>query len=191
MTFDSIVKDRSLRKDQVASEFQDVLDADRSQDRIKSTKAYLKRLGADGTPAPLFANGVALPRDETWLQVMSQKIDADLRLLQRQVFEEVIPEDTWLAGQLLEKAIANRNALIIPEDENGIKIIDIGSLISKHGDLFGRIPRMKQGTKQNHPSKLLRNSLSWPIWTPKGITPSVSSCCVLPRPRGCRTLNSA
>ena len=147
MTFDSIVKDRSLRKDQVASEFQDVLDADRSQDRIKSTKAYLKRLGADGTPAPLFANGVALPRDETWLQVMSQKIDADLRLLQRQVFEEVIPEDTWLAGQLLDKAIANRNALIIPEDENGIKIIDIGSLISKHGDLFGRIPRMKQGTK--------------------------------------------
>ena len=73
---------------------------------------------------------------------MSQKIDVDLRSLQRQVYEEAIPEDTWLAGQFLENAITHRNALIIPEDELSIRIIDIGSLASKYGDIFETIPRL-------------------------------------------------
>ncbi len=83
-----------------------------------------------------------MPRNEAWLQVMSQKIDMDLRFIQRQVYEEVIPEDTWLAGQFLENAITQRNALIIPEDENSIQVIDIGNLISKHESLFQTIPRL-------------------------------------------------
>ena len=109
---------------------------------MQKTQAYLERLGADETPAPLFANGVALPRNDAWLQAMSQKIDMDLRSLQRQVYEEVIPEDTWLAGHFLENAISHRNALIIPEDEMSIKILDIGSLASKYRDIFETIPRM-------------------------------------------------
>ncbi|KAL2045570.1 hypothetical protein N7G274_001998 [Stereocaulon virgatum] len=146
-TFESIIKERPLRKDKAASEFQEVLGVNESQERIRNAKAYLKRLGADGTPAPLFANGVALPRDETWLQVISNRLDADYRLLQRQVHEEVIPEGTWLAGQFLEEAVTHRNALIIPEDESSIKIIDVGSLASKHRDLLGQIPRVKKETQ--------------------------------------------
>lgn len=140
--FDSTIKDRSLRRDQNVSDFQTVLHAMESESRVQSTKGYLKRLGADGTPAPLFANGVAMPRNEAWLQTMSQKIDMDLRTIQRQVYEEVIPEDTWLAGQYLEKAITHRNALIIPEDENSIVIIDIANLRSKHLETFERLPRL-------------------------------------------------
>ena len=141
-TFQSTIQDRALRADRVALDFQLVLEAEESQQRLQKTQAYLKRLGADETPAPLFANGVALPRNDAWLQVMSQTIDMDLRSLQRQVYEEVIPEDTWLAGQFLENAITHRNALIIPEDEMSIKIIDIGSLASKYGDIFETIPRV-------------------------------------------------
>lgn len=140
--FDSTIQDRSTRRDQNVSDFQSVLDATGSEPRIQSTKEYLKRLGADGTPAPLFANGVAMPRNEAWLQTMSQKIDMDLRTIQRQVYEEVIPEDTWLAGQYLEKAITHRNALIIPEDENSIVIIDIANLRSKHLETFEKLPRL-------------------------------------------------
>ena len=140
--FDSTVKDRNLRRDQNASDFQTVLDATESESRISRTKEYLKRLGADGIPPPLFANGVVIPRNEAWLQTMSQKIDTDLRLIQHQAYEEIIPEDTWLAGQFLEKAITHRNALIIPEDENRIVIIDVANLISKHGGIFGKLPRL-------------------------------------------------
>jgi len=140
--FESTVKDRTLRRDQSALDFQTVLEAEDSQRLVQQTQNYLKRLGANDVPAPFFANGVAMPRNEAWLQVMSQKIDMDLRVIQRQVYEEVIPEETWLAGQFLEKAITQRNALIIPEDENSIQIIDIGSLISKHGYLFEQLPRL-------------------------------------------------
>ena len=124
------------------SDFHTVLDATGSESRVQSTKKYLKRLGADEIPAPLFANGVAMPRNEAWLQTMSQKIDTDLRTIQRQLYEEVIPEDTWLAGQYLEKAITHRNALIIPEDENSIIVIDVAKLINKHGETFQRLPRL-------------------------------------------------
>lgn len=73
---------------------------------------------------------------------MSQKIDMDLRTIQRQVYDQIIPEDTWLAGQYLEKAITHRNALIIPEDEDSIVIIDVANLISKHGEIFDKLPRL-------------------------------------------------
>lgn len=150
--FDSTVKDRSLRRDQNASEFQTVLDATEFGSRVSRTKEYLKRLGADGTPPPLFANGVVMPRNEAWLQTMSQKIDMDLRLIQRQVYEEVIPEDTWLAGEFLDKAITYRNALIIPEDENSVVIIDVANLVSKHGGMFEKFPRLL-GRIDGHPSE--------------------------------------
>ena len=140
--YDATIRDRSLRRDQVASDFQTVLDATEFEIRVQRTTEYLKRLGADGISAPLFANGVAMPRNEAWLQTMSQKIDTDLRSIQRQVYEEVIPEDTWLAGQFLENAITHRNALIIPEDETSIVIIDVANLISKHGQLFEKLPRL-------------------------------------------------
>ena len=140
--YDATIKDRNLRRDQTASDFQTVLDATEFETRVQRTTEYLKRLGADGTPAPLFANGVAMPRNEAWLQTMSQKIDTDLRTIQRQVYEEVIPEDTWLAGQFLETAITHRNALIVPEDETSIVIIDVATLVSKHGQIFEKLPRL-------------------------------------------------
>ena len=140
--YDATIKDQTLRRDQTASDFQTVLDATEFEIRVQRTTEYLKRLGADGTPAPLFANGVAMPRNEAWLQTMSQKIDTDLRTIQRQVYEEVIPEDNWLAGQFLETAITHRNALIIPEDETSIVIIDVATLISKHGQIFEKLPRL-------------------------------------------------
>lgn len=150
--FDSTIKDRSLRRDQIVSDFQTVLDATEPGSRVQSTKEYLKRLGANESPAPLFANGVAMPRNEAWLQTMSQKIDMDLRIIQRQVYEEVIPEETWLAGQFLEKAITHRNALIIPEDENSIVIIDVANLISRFGETFEKLPRMLARI-DGHPSE--------------------------------------
>ena len=114
---------------------------------VQKTQEYLRRLGADEKSAPIFANGVALPKNDAWLQVMSQKIDLDLRTVQRQVYEETIPEETWLAGQFLEKAISQRNALIIPEDETSIKLIDVGSLISRHRSLYEKIPRLRSGVQ--------------------------------------------
>ena len=106
---------------------------------LKASRNYLKRLGAEGKSPLLFVNGAVVARDEGWLQAMSSKIDGDLRSIQRGVYEETIPEDSWLAGQFLKRAAAYRNPLVVPEDESSIKIIDVGSLSKKHGEVLKKL----------------------------------------------------
>lgn len=117
--------------------------------RVEDVQSYLNRLGADKTPAPFFTNGVAMPRNDAWLQTMSQKIDMDLRIIQRQVYDEAIVEDTWLAGRFLENAATHRNALIVPEDESSIKIIDVASVQAKHQRAYGLLPRLPSTVSVN------------------------------------------
>ena len=136
------MKDRKLRKDRAASTFQTILEADESLDRLENVRKYLNRLAADGLSPPIFVNGLAMPRNEGWLQAMSSRVEMDLRTIQRAVLEEVIGEDGWLAGQFLEGAATHRNALIIPEDESSIKIIDMGLLIREHEHLYRGLPRL-------------------------------------------------
>ena len=158
-TFQRTIGDRKLRKDRETVDFKTVLEADESLQLVQNTEAYLNRLGADGTSAPFFANGVAMPRSDAWLQVMSQKIDVDLRAIQRRVYEGVIPEESWLAGQFLDKAIVRRNALIIPEDESSIKIVDIGNLITQHGTPFDQIPYSRPRVNSDSANQVLAQLL--------------------------------
>ncbi|KAA6411432.1 MAG: glycosyltransferase family 24 [Lasallia pustulata] len=140
--FESTVKDRKLRKDRAASSLQVVLEADESLDRLENVRRYLSRLAADGASPPIFVNGLAIPRNEGWLQAMSSRVELDLRTIQRAVFEEAIGEDAWLAGQFLEGAATHRNALIIPEDESSIVIVDMGTLIKEHEHIYRGLPHL-------------------------------------------------
>ena len=108
--------------------------------RVQGGQNYLKRLGVPSKTPPLFINGAAIPRNEGWLQSMSSRVDQDLRSIQRQVFEETIGEDTPLEGLFLKEATTSRNALIIPEDESTIQLINFGNLIKKHASIFNKLP---------------------------------------------------
>lgn len=66
----------------------------------------------------------------------------DLRALQRQIFEETISDETWNEGYYLQGAATYRNALIIPEDESSIKIVDIGKLIKQHPHVYYQVPKV-------------------------------------------------
>ena len=123
-------------------DFQSILIEEDGKARLQAAQAYLKRLGGEGTTPPFFVNGVALPRNDGWLQAMSSRVDLDLRVIQRQVYEETITEDAWLAGHFLESAVARRNPLIIPEDESSIKILDMANLVKAHEDIWERMPRI-------------------------------------------------
>ncbi|KAL8794549.1 MAG: hypothetical protein Q9195_002884 [Heterodermia aff. obscurata] len=155
--FESTIKDRKLRNDRQIIDFRYILDSDDSQSRLLSTQSYLKRLGADGPSPPFLVNGVVLPRNEGWLQSMSSRVDVDLRQIQRQVYEDAIAEDAWLAGQFIESAVTHRNALIIPEDESSIKIVDIASMVNTHSDIWQRLPRImtNESTRTELPALLL------------------------------------
>lgn len=86
---------------------------------------------------------------------MSSKVDVDLRMIQQLVYEDAISEDAWLAGQFLENAATNRNALIIPEDESTIKIFDVGDLFKNAEDIFKRLPRLEKGETLEFPMQLV------------------------------------
>lgn len=73
---------------------------------------------------------------------MSARIDTDLRTIQRQVFEEVVDDDTWLAGQFIREASVYRNSLIVPEDENSIKVFDVGTVLTQSGNIHRQLPRL-------------------------------------------------
>jgi UDP-glucose:glycoprotein glucosyltransferase len=90
----------------------------------------------------LFVNGVVQARNDGWLQTMSNQVQMDLIALQRQIYEQTIPEDAWLAGQYLLGAITHRNALIIPEDETTIKVFDLGNLVKEHARIYAGLPQV-------------------------------------------------
>ena len=138
-------------------DFRYILSSDDNQSRLLSIQSYLKRLGADGPSPPFLVNGVVLPRNEGWLQSMSSRVDMDLRQIQRQVYEDAIAEDAWLAGQFIESAATYRNALIIPEDESSIKIVDMASVVNTHSDIWQRLPRImtNESTRTELPALLL------------------------------------
>ncbi|KAL8840573.1 MAG: hypothetical protein Q9170_001259 [Blastenia crenularia] len=140
--FESTIQDRKIRRNRNVLSLQAVLDEPELLSRVEAGQQYLARLGATSKTPPFFVNGIALPRNEGWLQAMSTRVDQDLRSIQRQVFEETITDDTSLAGVFLESAAVKRNALIIPEDESTTKIVSIGDLMREHGAVYNTLPRI-------------------------------------------------
>lgn len=73
---------------------------------------------------------------------MSSRVGLDLQTVQRQVFEETVTEDMWLAGIFLQGASTHRNALIVPEDESSIKVLDVGKLVAEFPHIYSKLPRI-------------------------------------------------
>ena len=132
--FTGALQDRKLRRDQQPLPLPDVLKSVDLQVRVHNAQRYLTRLGADGSNPPMFANGVPLAKNEEWMQSFSQRVTLDLRTIQREVFEEKLSQKSWLAGYFVEKASLGRNPLIIPENENDVKLFDVGKLYKEHAD---------------------------------------------------------
>ncbi|KAI9801675.1 MAG: hypothetical protein M1833_002357 [Piccolia ochrophora] len=139
--FESSMKDRKLRKDKEELGFEAVLDSKSLQERIERTQAYVSRLGANSKVPPILINGVALPRNDEWLQSMSARVNVDLRTIQRAVFEEKLQDSGWLPDFFISNAAPRRNALIVPEDEATLRIFDLGGAHLEYPEVFDKLPR--------------------------------------------------
>ncbi|KAI9676859.1 MAG: hypothetical protein M1817_006698 [Caeruleum heppii] len=138
--FNAVITDRKVRPDKAAMSLQEVLEADRYTEQLQKAREYAVRLGADSKIPPLFINGVALSRDEDWLQGMSNRVSMDLQIIQKAVFEEKIEEDAWIPSYLLSDAARRRNALVIPADESSIKIFDVGKIMEECPEMWSMLP---------------------------------------------------
>ena len=140
--FESIIKNRTLRSDRTAQPFQQVLSADNIDGRLQNAEVYLTRLAANNPSPPMFVNGIAIRLNEEWTQGMSTRIGMDLRDIQMKVFQGELDDDAWLAGQFLKNATLRRNALVIPEDEKNVTLVDPHQVYTVHQSVFEALPRI-------------------------------------------------
>ncbi|KKY29165.1 putative udp-glucose:glycoprotein [Phaeomoniella chlamydospora] len=139
-SFNNAIKEKSVRTGQQALSFDAIQTSDTTDQRIKALNSYVERLALTGPTPPILINGVALPRDDSWLESMSSRVGADLRQIQRGIVEEVFQEDSWLPDFFLFQAARRRNALVVPEDSSSIQNVAISQLLQEHKAFMSSLP---------------------------------------------------
>jgi UDP-glucose:glycoprotein glucosyltransferase len=140
--FEAAIEGREVRAEKIAIPLEDLLKSDHYNDRIDASSRWTTRLSANGEFPPIFVDGVALPRDENWVQSMVQRLTADLQVIQQGVFNEIFTQDSYIPDFFLSEATARRNALIVPESDKNLKIIDVTTLSKHHGDVLSKLPKI-------------------------------------------------
>jgi UDP-glucose:glycoprotein glucosyltransferase len=140
VSFQALINGRKLRKDKEAYSLEDVLAGEDYMARVNNSKRWITRLSADSSIPPFFIDGAAYPRSENWLQLMSNRVNMDLHIIQRAVFEEALRQDAWAPSRFLSQAAVRRNALVIPEDERNLKIYDMDRLYARYQDTLKTLP---------------------------------------------------
>ena len=139
--FETTIRDRKVRGDREVLTYEDVVEVSEVDSGLEAAKGYLDRLALSGKNPAFFINGIALPRNDNWLEGMSNRISLDLRAVQRGLLEDAFPEETWVPNFFLFQAVSQRNALVIPEDPKAIKILDASKLAKSYADAFDSLPR--------------------------------------------------
>lgn len=141
--FQTAIENRTARNGKTVLTLQDVLEPENYKGQVEAAQKWVKRLAADSKIPPMFVNGVAIPRDESWLQTMSQQISKDLLIIQEGIFEKKFDEESWLPGHFLLQASARRNSLVVPEDEKTLNFFDMNKLYGENQEILELLPRIK------------------------------------------------
>ncbi|KIN00887.1 glycosyltransferase family 24 protein [Oidiodendron maius Zn] len=141
--FESVIKGKGLRPDKTSHPFDDVLKSDEYKNQVQFSQKWIQRLGANSDVPPMFVNGVAIPRDENFLQAMSSRVSTDLRAIQAEIFKESIEPDAWLPSYFLTDAVLHRNTLVAPEDDKSLRIFDVNKLMDGSLDILQKLPRVE------------------------------------------------
>ncbi|CZT01255.1 probable UDP-glucose:glycoprotein glucosyltransferase precursor [Rhynchosporium agropyri] len=145
-SFNTAIGDRKVRTDKTALTLEEVLEPDSYKGQIEGSQKWIRRLAVDSKIPPMFVDGVALARDENWLQTLSQRVTTDLQIIQQAIFTGVFDDDSWLPSYFLAKALARRNALVVPEDEKTLKIFDVNKLVGGNQDILNILTRIEADT---------------------------------------------
>lgn len=140
--FETAIDGRKLRVDKVAISFDELLKSDHYNNWIDASRRWTNRLSADIEFPPVFVDGVAIPRDENWLQGMVQRLTADLQTIQQGVLNEIFTQDSYIPDFFLSEATARRNALIVPESDKNLKLIDITTISKQYSHVLSRLPKI-------------------------------------------------
>ena len=141
-SFYSAISDRKIHADKTVYTLEEALDLPEVISHIEASRNWVKRLKADTPIPPLFVNGVVIARDQSWMQPMSQQINADVQLMQRAVYTQQVTDKDWLPQFYLETASVNRNPLVIPEDDAELQLFDLSALYATHMQALDELPTL-------------------------------------------------
>jgi UDP-glucose:glycoprotein glucosyltransferase len=142
-SYDSAIGGKKLRIDKAAYSFEDLLKSDDYQPQVQGSQKWIRRLSADSEIPPIFVDGVALPRDENYLQALSTRVSTDLQSIQQAIFKEAFDADAWLPTYFLFQAATKRNSLVVPENEKTPRVFDVNKLVGENQELLTTLPRVE------------------------------------------------
>lgn len=117
----------------------EVLEAESYVQKVKAGQAWASRLNADTTVRPILVNGMAIPREKNWVQVMGQRLTEDQQTIQKAVYFGHIDDGASVSDLFLNTALPRRNTYIFPDDEKALRILNVNKLYTDHAGLFGKI----------------------------------------------------
>ncbi|KAH7192547.1 UDP-glucose:glycoprotein glucosyltransferase-domain-containing protein [Fusarium flagelliforme] len=117
----------------------EVLEAESYVQKVKASQAWASRLNADTTVRPIFVNGMAIPREKSWVQAMGQRLTEDQQTIQKAVYFGHVNEEATVSDLFLNSALSKRNTYIFPDDDKALRILDINKLYTEHAGLFGKV----------------------------------------------------
>ncbi|KAI0880437.1 UDP-glucose:glycoprotein glucosyltransferase [Annulohypoxylon maeteangense] len=142
-SFDKAIKNRSPKAEATPLPFKEVLESEHYAKQVELSRHWVERLNANPEVPLLFLNGLAIPRQDKWLQMMSMRMSSDLQIVQQGIFMGSVDDETWIPGLLLEGAPTRRNSYIFPEGDNTLTVLNVNKLYSEHKDLFDQIPAIE------------------------------------------------
>ncbi|KAI8959527.1 glycosyltransferase family 24 protein [Daldinia sp. FL1419] len=145
VSFDKAIKNRTLKDEVAPLSLKEVLGSENYTQQLKLVNHWVERLNADTEVPPMFLNGLAIPREDNWLQIMSMRMSTDLQLVQQGIFMGTVDEETWIPQIFLEGAATRRNLYIYPDGENTLVVLNVNKLYSEHKDLFEKVPVIEAG----------------------------------------------
>ncbi|CAK7273062.1 killer toxin resistant protein [Sporothrix epigloea] len=138
--FKAAIKDRELRDGATVLTLAEVLSDEKYEQQVEMARRWAHRLGANTAVAPIFVDGIVVPRDVNWMSTMSSKLGGHLRIIQEAVYYKRVNEDSWVPGHFLEKAVTRRNSYIFPDDSESLRFVNLHKLRTEHAALFNQVP---------------------------------------------------
>ncbi|KAH6608850.1 glycosyltransferase family 24 protein [Trichoderma cornu-damae] len=140
-TFTKITRDHKILMGSEEMTLAEVLETDTYEQQLRLAQQWINRLKVDTPIRPLFFNGLAIPRDENWIQALGMQIGEDLQMVQKGIFHGILADDDWAPGIFLSRAITRKNSYITPDNERkGLRVLNINKVYNEHADLLEAVP---------------------------------------------------
>lgn len=109
-------------------------------DQLQLTGKWITRLQADIVVRPLFVNGVAIYRDQNWMQSMSITIGNDLQTVQRGLYYGVLNDSSSVLEIFLSEAKLKRNLYILQDNERSPRVLNVAKIYDDNAAFSAALP---------------------------------------------------